>query len=381
MKNAVGNGRRKAGNDTGPAPRGVVGRTRRCSLLEGNDNGPVLPVFLVTFPFFALIAAGYGAARARILPLDAIPGLNTFVLYFALPCMLLRFGAGTPIGQLLDGSVALVWGISALAVVAGVVTFTRNARIGWNDAAFGALVAAFPNTGFMGVPLLVAILGAQAAGPMIITIAFDLVVTSSLCIALSRLDGAGGAGRHGATQAARKALRGIVVNPMPWSILLGVLLSAARWPLPGPIERTIAMLADAASPVALFTIGAVLARSALLAREHGASAAVAEAMGTKVRSPATKAPWSDVLPVVAVKLLAHPLLVWGLGLGAIALGLPLSHEALVVIVLVAALPSASNVSMLAERFGADNGRIARIILWTTAIAFFSFPLAVSVLRG
>ena len=377
----MGNGRRKAGNDTGPAPRGVVGQTRRCSLLVGNDNGPVLPVFLVTFPFFALIAAGYGAARARILPLDAIPGLNTFVLYFALPCMLLRFGAGTPIGQLLDGSVALVWGISALAVVAGVVTFTRNARIGWNDAAFGALVAAFPNTGFMGVPLLVAILGAQAAGPMIITIAFDLVVTSSLCIALSRLDGAGGAGRHGATLAARKALRGIVVNPMPWSILLGVLLSAARWPLPGPIERTIAMLADAASPVALFTIGAVLARSALLAREHGASAAVAEAMGTTARSPATKAPWSDVLPVVAVKLLAHPLLVWGLGLGAIALGLPLSHEALVVIVLVAALPSASNVSMLAERFGADNGRIARIILWTTAIAFFSFPLAVSVLRG
>ncbi|MFH0132392.1 AEC family transporter [Variovorax sp. VaC1] len=339
----------------------------------------MLPVFLVTFPFFALIAAGYGAARARILPLDAIAGLNTFVLYFALPCMLLRFGAGTPIGQLLDGSVALVWGISALAVVAGVVVFTRNARVGWNDAAFGALVAAFPNTGFMGVPLLVAILGAQAAGPMIITIAFDLVITSSLCIALSRLDGAGGAGRHGATQAARKALRGILVNPMPWSILLGVLLSAMRWRLPGPLERTVAMLADAASPVALFTIGAVLARSALLAREHGASAAVAEAMGTASPAPG-KAPWRDVLPVVAVKLLVHPLLVWGLGLGAIALSLPLTPAALVVIVLVAALPSASNVSMLAERFGADNGRIARIILWTTVVAFFSFPLAVGALR-
>ncbi len=348
--------------------------------MGNNDNIPVLPVFLVTFPFFALIAAGYAAARARILPLDAIPGLNTFVLYFALPCMLLRFGAGTPIGQLLDGSVALIWGICALAVVAGVVAFTRNSRIGWNDAAFGALVAAFPNTGFMGVPLLVAILGAQAAGPIIITIAFDLVVTSSLCIALSRLDGAGGTGRQGATLAARKALRGIVVNPMPWSILLGVLLSAARWPLPGPIERTIAMLADAASPVALFTIGAVLARSALLAREHDASAAVAEAMGATARRAVPKAPWRDVLPVVAVKLLAHPLLAWGLGLAAIALGLPLSQAALVTIVLVAALPSASNVSMLAERFGADNGRIARIILWTTVIAFLSFPLAVSVLR-
>ncbi|ADU34959.1 Auxin Efflux Carrier [Variovorax paradoxus EPS] len=358
------------------------GRARKARNGPGNDNRAVLPVFLVTFPFFALIAAGYAAARARLLPLEAIPGLNTFVLYFALPCMLLRFGAGTPIAQLLDGSVALIWGASALAVVAGVVMFTRNARIGWNDAAFGALVAAFPNTGFMGVPLLVAILGAQAAGPMIITIAFDLVVTSSLCIALSRLDGAGEAGsggRHGASQAARKALRGILVNPMPWSILLGVLLSAARWQLPGPIDRTIAMLADAASPVALFTIGAVLARSALLAREHVASAAVAEAMGTG-SAAMPKAPLADVLPVVAVKLLLHPVLVWALGAGAIALGLPLSHAALVVIVLVAALPSASNVSMLAERFGADNGRIARIILWTTVAAFFSFPLAVGLLR-
>ena len=343
----------------------------------------MLPVFLVTFPFFALIAAGYGAARARVLPLDAIPGLNTFVLYFALPCMLLRFGAGTPIGQLLDGSVALVWGVSALAVVAGTVVFTRNARIGWNDGAFGALVAAFPNTGFMGVPLLVALLGAQAAGPMIITIAFDLVVTSSLCIALSRLDGAGsaggGAGHHGPRQAARQALRGVLVNPMPWSILLGVLLSAARWRLPGPVERTVAMLADAASPVALFTIGAVLARSALLAREHAASAEVAAAMGVK-SALARKAPLADVLPVVGVKLLVHPLLVWALGQGAIALGLPLSSSALVVIVLVAALPSASNVAMLAERFGADNGRIARIILWTTVATFFSFPFAVGVLR-
>lgn len=339
---------------------------------------PVLPIFLVTFPFFALIAAGYGAARARILPLEAIPGLNTFVLYFALPCMLLRFGAGTPIGQLLDGSVALVWGLSALAVVAGMVLATRNARIGWNDASFGALVAAFPNTGFMGVPLLVALLGTQAAGPMIITIAFDLVVTSSLCIALSRLDGAG-AGHHGPRQAARQALRGVLVNPMPWSILLGVLMSAAGWRLPGPVDRTVAMLADAASPVALFTIGAVLARSALLARGHGASAAVAAAMGTRSRMPA-QAPLADVLPVVLVKLLVHPVLVWAVAQAAVALGLPLGAPALMVIVLVAALPSASNVSMLAERFGADNGRIARIILWTTVATFFSFPLAVKLLR-
>jgi hypothetical protein len=48
-------------------------------------------------------------------------------------------------------------------------------------------------------------------------------------------------------------------------------------------------------------------------------------------------------------------------------------------VLTAALPSASNVSLLAERMGADNGRVARIILVSTAAAFFTFSLAVALM--
>ena len=41
-------------------------------------------------------------------------------------------------------------------------------------------------------------------------------------------------------------------------------------------------------------------------------------------------------------------------------------------VLVAALPSASNSALLAERFGADSTRITRVILLSTALAFPSF---------
>ena len=59
-------------------------------------------VLSVTFPFFALVLAGYVGAMRRMLPLEAIPGLNTFVLYFALPCMLFRFGASTPLDKLLE---------------------------------------------------------------------------------------------------------------------------------------------------------------------------------------------------------------------------------------------------------------------------------------
>ena len=320
----------------------------------------MLQVLLITFPFFALVLAGYMAARRRMLPLEAIPGLNSFVLYWALPCMLYRFGASTPLAQLLDGGVFLTYLVCALVMVGFVVAVSMNQRIGWNDAAFGALVAAFPNTGFMGVPLLVALLGPQAAGPAIVTIVVDMVITTSLCIALSRLDGAD---QHGASKAIKNALKSVATNPLPWAILLGGLASAVSLELPTPVTQTIGLLADAASPVALFTIGAVLARSQILAATNNHAPMLLR----------------DYLPVAACKLFLHPLLVLVVGSSAISLGVPLDKFALTVMVLVAALPSASNVSLLAERFGADNGRIARIILVSTAAAFVTFSLAVTLL--
>jgi predicted permease len=322
----------------------------------------VLDILLITFPFFALVLAGYGAGRGRLLPFEAIGGLNTFVLFFALPCMLYRFGASTPIAQLLDPAALASWLVCALLMVAGTIKYSMNERIRWNDASFGALVAAFPNTGFMGVPLLVALLGPRAAGPAILTILIDLVVTSSVCIALSRLDGAD---EHGAATAARRALKGAALNPMPWAILLGGLSSALALQPVAPVMNTIGLLADAASPVALFTIGAVLARSQFVAaaQEHGPM------------------PARDFVPPAIFKLVLHPLLVWAVGSAVRAAGLPLDGFTLMVMVLVAALPSASNVSLLAERFGADTGRIARIILLTTAAAFLTFSAAVTLLQA
>ncbi|MBA4255822.1 MAG: transporter [Polaromonas sp.] len=318
----------------------------------------MLNILWVTFPFFALVACGFLAARRRMLPLDAIGGLNGFVLFFALPCMLYRFGSTTPIAQLLDASVLGVYLLCALVMVAFAVAMTMNERIRWNDASLGALVAAFPNTGFMGVPLLATLMGPKSVGPVIVLIVVDMVVTSSLCIALSRLDGAQG-GLKGALVAARKALAGVATNPMPWAILLGGVASAVDFQLPKPLEKTAWLLADAASPVALFTIGAVLARAQMTV-DH-------------------PTPWTDYVPVALLKLFLHPLLVLAVGVAAIQVGVPLERYTLTVMVLVAALPSASNVSLLAERFQADTGRIARIILVSTVAAFFTFSGAVALM--
>jgi malonate transporter len=146
---------------------------------------------------------------------------------------------------------------------------------------------------------------------------------------------------------------------MPWAIVLGGVASSLSFSLPGPVQQTVWLLADAASPVALFTIGAVLARSQVQANHP--------------------MPLSDYVPAALMKLVLHPLLVLVLGAAAMQLGVPLQPFALTVMVLVAALPSASNVSLLAERLGADNGRIARIILVTTVAAFLSFSGAVALL--
>ena len=189
------------------------------------------------------------------------------------------------------------------------------------------------------------------------TVALDMIVTTSLCIALSRLSlGEGSAGR-----ALRLALKGVLVNPLPWSIGLGAVASAIHLQLPGPVDKTIAMLADAASPVALFTIGAVLARSQLNQAEHVAP--------------------RHYVPLALAKLLLHPMLVWAACQVALALGAHLAPLTITALVLTAALPSASNVSLLAERFDAHGGRVARIILVSTALAFVSFSAAVAWLTG
>ena len=129
---------------------------------------------------------------------------------------------------------------------------------------------------------------------------------------------------------------------------------------PGPVDQVIKMLADAASPVALFTIGAVLWR----AGQHAH----------------TRTPVAHYLPVALVKLFVHPLLVLGLGFGARAAGADVPLFGLTVLALAAALPSASNVSMLAERHGADNGRVARIIMASTVLSFLTFSGLASLMR-
>ena len=315
-------------------------------------------ILAVTFPFFALVLLGWAAVRRGVLPESAIPGLNTYVLYFALPSMLYRFGASQPFSELINPVLVGIHLVCALVVVGFTIALTlrrspQGRGVPMKDAAFGALVAAFPNSGFMGLPLLIGLLGEGVAGPLIGCILVDIVVTSSLCLALAQVRPASEtATRHDTLATFGRALMGAVKNPLPWAIALGAVVQASGLVVPGPANEIVRMMADSATPVALFTIGAVLRR----AQQH-----------TTAPTPA-----AQVLPVVAIKLFAHPGLVLAAGLLVHAFVAPVATFALLVLVLNAALPSASNVAILAERYGADNGRITRIIMWSTAASFATF---------
>lgn len=312
----------------------------------------------VVIPFFALVLIGYLAARSRLLPVDSVAGLNVFVLYFALPALLFQFGSTIPISQILHPVILGLWLVSGLLVLAlGIFTGLRAGR-GWLDAAFGGLIANQPNSGFMGLPLIVSLLGPWASGPVMASLLVDMIIIQAVALALSQQDQAGSW-----AQRFRPTVMRMVTNPLPWAIGLGAAYGLSGYHLPTPAMDIVTLLAGAATPAALFTIGAVLAREGMRVRaaqqdgggQHGTGWGSADAW------------W-----LAGVKLVVHPVLVWTLSTAAITLGLPVAESDRVVLTLTAALPSAANIAMLAERRGAENGRIAAVILISTLVGLFTF---------
>jgi malonate transporter and related proteins len=298
-------------------------------------------ILSVTLPFFALILFGYVAAWRRWVPPEAVPAFNGFLLYFAVPAMLFRFAANTPTAELLNGRFALAWALAGMAVVV-LVTFAsvRFAGVRMRDAAFFGLSGGVGNLGFMGVPMMVALLGEGAAAAMILAIVVDNIVVGSTGLALAEMSGAT---RKGWREDIRDGIVRVVLNPFIVSMVLGAAFSAAAWRLPTFADSIVKLLADSAGPCALFAIGVSLVRP-----------------DAPLRSPRLAIP-------IGAKLLLHPLVAW---CAMWAFGV--DPFTTLVAVLAAALPSAGWVFIFATRYEADAGRVSAVILLTTALAFATF---------
>lgn len=308
-------------------------------------------------PFFALVWMGWVATRRRLLPLVGIPAMNSFVLYFALSAMVFRLAAS---GALTQGgmlSLLLAYGVGGAVVTGLALAWTARRGLARRDGGLLALATAFPNTGFLGLPLLTGLLGPQAAGPVAATLVVDVLLLSSVCLAWAHSHGrhdAPGQDPLEAWHAVQASLKGAVRNPLLWSMAAGMAFAWLGWHLPKALDETVRLLSLSATPTALFTLGAMLARASMQSEASSTLPTV----------------WAPAL----MKLVLHPVLVYCVGHGLQWAGVPLPTSGLLALTLAAALPSASNVSMLAERERANLALIAKLILWTTAAAMVTLAV-------
>lgn len=301
----------------------------------------MIEIFLKTLPFFGLIGLGWAAGKTRFFPAEATAWLTKFVFYFALSAMLFKFAAGLDLGALFDLSFVLAYLTGSFAVWAVAMAVAQLRRQPLADAAMEAHTAMTGNTGFLGVPMLVVLLGAQAAGPVLMVLAIDMLVFSTLVTALVTT------ARHRRIRLGPLAA-GTLKNPMIVSMVAGLIWGGLQVPMPAPLAEFVAILGAAATPGALFAIGASLA-----ARE--ASERVGPAL------------WLSF-----AKLVLHPLAV---GVAALVVFDVAAFPAGVMIA-AAALPVAGNVYILAHYFGAGEHRVNAAILISTVISIATVPVVI-----
>jgi malonate transporter and related proteins len=305
----------------------------------------MLAILLKTLPFFAVISLGYVAGRTRFFSEEATVYLTRFVFYFPLSAMLFGFAANLDVATIFSWPFVFAYllGTSAVwFVVAAVALWRQTSR---EEAVFEAHTGVIGNVGFLGIPMLSLLLGPQAVGPLLLVLAVDLIVYSSiLTMAMTGLR----AGRVGPQTLGILTL-GLAKNPMIVSVVLGILWGATGLALPGPVNEFMTLLGAAATPCALFAIGASLA---------GRSAERVEV-----------AAWLSFS-----KLVLHPATV---ALACWALAVPVFPAG--VMIAAAALPVAGNVFILAQHYRVAPQRVSTAILLSTAASVLTLTVVISFL--
>lgn len=308
----------------------------------------MLPIFLKTLPFFAVLGLGYFAARRRFFDEQATAHLTRFVFYFALSAMIFRFAANLSIAEVFHGPSVLAYLTGTLAVYLLATAVALWRKTGLEVAAIEAQCAAIGNVGFLGIPMLTLLMGPAAIGPVMIVLGTDLIVFGSLIVILisARRDGRMSLAVLGPVGV------GLLKNPMVMAMALGLLWAAFEIPIPAPMNEFLTLLGAAATPGALFAIGASLA---------------------------TKSPDRPVIAVwlTVAKLALHPVAV-----AACALWLfQVPPFTAAVMIAAAAMPTAGNVYILAQHYGIAPVRVSSTILISTAISILTLTAVIAVVLG
>lgn len=265
----------------------------------------------------AIIAVGYVVGRINLLGPDARPILARLVFFVLSPCLLFTVLADAGVDELFSPLVV----VSLLAALACFTLFALAALLVWRrsipEALVGSLSSGYVNANNIGLPVAVYVLGDAAYSAPVILLQL-LVFTP---VALTVLD---------VTTGGAATLRNIITQPLRNPIIigsaLGLLLAVTGTELPDPVMEPFRIVGAAAVPLMLMSYGISLHGQKLLVPGSGRR---------------------DVLLASALKLVAMPVVAWGIG--RVVFGL--EGEQLFVVVALAALPTAQNVFNYAQRYG------------------------------
>ena len=298
----------------------------------------------LVFPLFGLILLGYITARITRQPTEAMGWLNTFIIYVALPCLFFKLLSKTPIEKLTSWefittniSTTFVIFLAVYAIARLVVKATSP------EATIQGLAGAYGNIGYMGPGIALLTFGEEAAVPLALIFCFENILHFTIAPTMMALS-SGKERRIGALigQIAKK----VFLHPFILATIVGVAAAIIEFTPPLPIERLIDYLAQAAAPCALFAMGVTLALR-----------------------PLKRIP-GELSFIIPFNLVVHP----------IAMYLSLSFFGdfdplwVYTAVLLAALPTATNVFVIAQQYGVWVERASATILLTTMLSVVTVTL-------
>jgi malonate transporter and related proteins len=308
------------------------------------------PVLNTALPFFALIFCGYGAGRLRLLDQMAAAGVNTFVFYFALPAFLFGLMSSSPIGEVVNGPFIGAYVTASLVVfVFAALAGHRLFRLGRAEAAVQGLAAVLANTGYMGIPLVSAVFGTEAAVPIVVGLTLDGILIIPLGIIIIE-SSKGNSESLPAT--ALSTFSALARNPLILAIFAGLAASAVGLDTPEPLANFLDLLGDTAGPCALFALGATLA-------------------GRKVAGGT-----AEVSYMTFVKLAVHPAAL----LFTTTILFDVQPLWTTAALLGAALPIAANVFIVARQYDVYVVRTSSAILVSTLVSMFSVSALLLILH-
>lgn len=292
----------------------------------------------LVLPFFGLIFIGYAVARITRQPLSALGWMNTFIIYVALPALFFQLLAKTPIEKLTEwgyifGSVFATYIVFALMFVASALRSGGEIA----ESTVKGLAAAYGNIGYMGPGLALLAFGEEAAVPVALIFCFENIMHFAITPMMMAL--AGGE-KGGPLALAAGVVRKIVLHPFIIATAVGVAAAAFSFRPPLPVERLLVYLSSAAAPCALFAMGVTLALR-----------------------PLQRVP-SEIAVISALKLVVHPALCY------VMLSLVGNFDPVWVYsaVLLAGLPTATNVFVIGQQYGVWVQRASASILVTTVLS-------------